>query len=67
MTRLSFELLPAQSASLFCLGQAIIENETNALANMIMTALKSFYVDDGLFSFPSETELISFFKQIVPL
>ena len=27
MTRLSFELLPAQSASLFCLEQAIIKNE----------------------------------------
>ena len=32
-----------------------------------MTALKNFYVDNGLFSFPNETELILFFKQIVPL
>ena len=26
-----------------------------------------FYVDDGLFSFPNEAELVSFLEQIVPL
>ena len=65
-TRLSFGLLPAQSAALYCLEQAIIENATNASANTIVTALNFFYVDGGLFSFPNEAELISFFKQIVP-
>ena len=33
----------------------------------IKTALKSFYIDDRLFSFASEAELISFYNQIVPL
>ena len=33
----------------------------------IITALKSFYIDNGLFSFLSEAELIYFFEQIVPL
>ena len=39
----------------------------NASTTTIVTALNFFYVDDGLFSFPNESELISFFKQIVPL
>ena len=38
-----------------------------ALAATIITTIKNFYVDDGLFSFSSETELIFFFKQIVTL
>ena len=67
MTRLSFGLLPGQSASLFCLEQAILENKTNASANTISTATKSFYIDVGLFSFTSEKELIAFFIGIVPL
>ena len=64
---MSFGLLPAQIAALYCLEQAIFDNTTDASSHTIMTALKHFYVDDGLFSFPNETELISFFKQIVPL
>ena len=60
MTRLSFGLLPAQSAALYCLEQTIFENATNASTATIVTALKKFYVDDGLFSFPNETELIFF-------
>ena len=67
MTRLSFGLLPAQSAALYCLEQTIFENATNASTTTIVTALKCFYVDNGLLSFPNEAELISFFKQIVPL
>ena len=67
MTRLSFGLLPAQSAALYCLEQTIFENVTNASTSTLMKALKNLYVDDGLFSFPNETELILFFKQIVPL
>ena len=67
MNRLRFGLLPVQSASLFCLEQAIFDNVTNATISTIMTTLKRFYIDDGLFSFPSKAELISFFKQIIPL
>ena len=67
MTRLSFGLLPAQSAALYCLEQTIFDNPTQASVATIITALKNFYVDEGLFSFPNETELIYFFKQIVPL
>ena len=67
MTRLSFGLLPAQSAALYCLEQAIFDNPTQASVATIITAIKNFYFDDELFSFPNETELISFFKQIVPL
>ena len=40
---------------------------TNASDSTLMTALNNFYVDDRLFSFPNETELVSFFNQIVPL
>ena len=67
MTRLSFGLLPAQSTALYCLEKMILDNATKASMSTITTALKSFYVDDGLFSFPSEAELISFFEQIVPI
>ena len=67
MTRLSFGLLPAQSAALYCLEKALFDNATDATLSTILTALKSFYVDDGLFSFPSESDLILFFKEIVPL
>ena len=67
MTRLSFGLLPAQSAALYCLEQTLFDNVTNAATSTIMTALKNFYVDDGLFSFPNESDLILFFKEIVPL
>ena len=47
--------------------KALFDNATNATLSTILTALKSFYVDDGLFSFPSESDLILFFKEIVPL
>ena len=67
MTRLSFGLLPAQSAALYCLEQTIFDNATNASVATIVTALKKIYVDDGLLSFPNTTEIISFFKQIIPL
>ena len=67
MTRLSFGLLPAQSAALYCLEKAIFDNVTKASMNTIMTALKRFYVDGGLFSFPCETEHISFFEPSLPL
>ena len=67
MTWLSFSLLLAESAAVFCLEQAIIDNETNASPSTIMTALKSFYIDDSLFSFPSEAKLIVFYKQFAPL
>ena len=67
MTRLSFGLLPAQSAALFCLEKTLYENVTNATSSTILKALKSFYVDDGLFSFSSEADLVLFFKEIVPL
>ena len=62
MTHLSFGLLPAQSAALYCLEQTIFENAMNNLTSTILTALKNLYVDDGLFSFPNEVDLISFFK-----
>ena len=64
MTRLSFGLFPAQSGALFCLEKALLDNEINASQTTIMTALKSFCVDDELFSFASEAELISFYNQI---
>ena len=67
MTRLSFGLLPAQSTSLYCLDRAIEENSTNASLSTVLTMLRNFYVDDGLFSFASEAELIVFYKEIVPL
>ena len=67
MTCLSFGLFPAQSAALYCLEQAIFDNVTQTSIVTIMTAIKKFYIDDGLFSFPSKAEHISFFKQIVPL
>ena len=67
MTRLSFGLLPAQSASLYCLDCTIQDNATNASLVTVLTALKKIGVDDGLFSFASEDELIAFFKEIVPL
>ena len=67
MTRLSFGLLPAQCASLYCLDNAIENNAMNASPVAVLTALRNFYVDDGLFSFASEAELIAFFKEIVPL
>ena len=67
MTRLSFGLLPVQSASLYCLDRAIENNATNASPVTVLTALRYFYVGDGLFIFTSEAELIAFFKEIVPL
>ena len=67
MTRLSFGLLPAQSAALYCLEKTLFENATKASSSTILTAFKNFYVDDGLFSFPSESDLILFFKEVVPL
>ena len=67
MTRLSFGLLPVQSAALFCLEKTLFENAMKASTSTILTAFKSFYVDDGLFSFPTEEKLILFFKEIVPL
>ena len=67
MTWLSFGLLLAQSAALYCLEQAIFDNPTQASVATIITTLKNFYIDDEIFSFPSETELITFFRQIVPL
>ena len=42
MTRLSFGLLPAQSATLYCLEQTIFENATGASTTTILTALKKF-------------------------
>ena len=50
MTRLSFGLLPAQSASLYCLDHAIQDNATNESLATVLTALRKFYVDDNLFS-----------------
>ena len=68
MPRLSFGLLPAQSDSMYCLDQAILDDETNAFASTILTVLwEVFCVDDGLFSFRNEKELIAFFKEIIPL
>ena len=67
MTRLSFGLLPAQSATLHCFEQTIFDNVMQASVATIITALKNFYIDDELFNFPNDTELISFFKQIVPM
>ena len=67
MTRLSFGLLPAKSAALYCLEQTIFDNPMQASVTTNVAALKNFYVDDGRFSFPSKPELITFFKQIVPL
>ena len=60
MTRLSFGLLCAQSAALFCLDKALLDNVTNASLETIVLALKSFYVDDSLFSFDNEESLILF-------
>ena len=39
MTRLSFGLLPAQSASLYCCDRAIQDNATNASLATVLTAL----------------------------
>ena len=63
MTRSSFGLLCAQSGVLFCLERMLLENERNASAETIVKALLSFYVDEGLFSFGSEFELIMFLKK----
>ena len=51
VTRLSFSLLPAQSAALYCLEKTLFDNPTNVSLCMINTALCTFYVDDGLSSF----------------
>ena len=42
-------------------------NATGASYETIRNALAGFYVDDGLFSFMSESELIKFYDEIVPL
>ena len=57
----------AQTAAFYCLEQATFDNDTDASSNTILTALKNFYVDDGLFSFPNEAEVIYFCTQIVPM
>ena len=67
MTRLSFGLLCAQSSAMFCLEKTLNDNVTGASYETIKNALAGFYVDDGLFSFMSEAELIKFYKEIVPL
>ena len=41
---------------------SLLDNATQASVATIITAIKNFYIDDGLFSFPSEAELIYFFK-----
>ena len=61
MMRLSFGLLCVQSAALFCLEKALKDNATNASLKTILLALKSFYVDDGLFSFDNEESLLLFY------
>ena len=67
MMRLSFGLLCAQSAALFCLDKTLLNNATNASFETIIMALKSFYVDDGLFSSDSEESLLLFYDEIIPL
>ena len=67
MTRLSFGLLCAQSAALFCLEKALTDNDTKASIETILMALRSFYVDDGLFSFDNEESLLLFYEEIIPL
>ena len=42
MTRLSFGLLPAQSAALYCLEQTIFDNPMQASVTTIVAALKNF-------------------------
>ena len=65
MTRLSFGLLCAQSAALFCLEKALTDNDTNASIETILLALRSFHVDDGLFSFDNEESLLFFYDRII--
>ena len=67
MTRVSFGLRCAQSAALFCLEKALTDNDTNASIETILLALRSFYVDDGLFSFDNEESLLLFYDEIIPL
>ena len=67
MTRLSFGLLCAQSSAMFCLEKTLNNNATGASYETIRNALAGFYVDDGLFSFMSENELIKFYDGIIPL
>ena len=67
MTHLSFGLLCAQNSALFCLEKTLFDNATSASDFMIKTALLGFYVDDGLFSFSSEEELLTFYHEIIPL
>ena len=67
MTRLSFGLLQAQRAALYCLEQTLFDNETNASSATILGALQNFYVDNGVFSFASAEELTVFYRQIIPL
>ena len=67
MTRLSFGLLCAQSAALFCLERAIMDSAICASNETVLKTLISFYVDDGLFSFANVESLITFFKEIGPL
>ena len=49
------------------LRKTLFENATKASSSTILTAFKNFYVDDGLFSFPSESDFMLFFKEVVPL
>ena len=67
MTRLSFGLLCAQSAALFCLEKTLFENATNATDLTVKMVLFGFDMDEELFSFNSEEELLAFYKEIVPL
>ena len=67
MTCLSFGLLCVQSSALFCLEKTLLDNVTSTSDFTIKTALLGFYVDDRLFSFSSEEELLTFYHEIIPL
>ena len=67
MTRLSFGLLPVQSAALFSLEQALIDNNDTKVSQNTMTAWKAFTLMTDCLALASEIELITFYNQIVPL
>ena len=67
MTCLSSGLGCAQSTAMFCLESTLLVNATDASYLTTEKELRIFYVDDGLFSFQSDNESITFFKEVVPL
>ena len=52
-------------APLYFVWKALLDNATNSSLETILLALKSFCVDDGLFSFDNEKSLLLFYNEII--